>query len=150
MYPKEFGTSHVCLVFEPRLSALPLHSTPLPAWLGHTLNMKNSQALPQSDSESFQWIKWASFSCFSPTGGWWAEGRGGSPVSKVFSWLWRGAALSCPSQPGSRSWCWRQSSGSGTFHTARNRGECPSAGWSLGSGRCGRSHILLQGRQHGY
>lgn len=58
--------------------------------------------------------------------------------------------LSCPSQPGSRSWCWRQSSGSGTFHTARNRGECPSAGWSLGSGRCDKSHILLQGQQHRY
>lgn len=148
MHPTVCGTHHLLTMPEPHLSALLSHS--LLGWAMTPLN--NSQTLPQFDSESpFSESRGRPTPALALLRG---ETRGRerreSPVSVVFSWLWRGAAPSCPSQPGSRSWCWRQSSGSGTFHTARNRGECPSAGWSLGSGKCDTSHIPLQGWEDGY
>lgn len=60
-----------------------------------------------------------------------------------FSWPWHGAAPFCWWRPGSQSWCWPLSNGSGTSRTAGSRGECPSAGWCLASGRCDKSHTPL-------
>lgn len=146
MHPTVYVVHIICL--QSLNSHLPAIDTlSLPARSGHNTTKQQPNPPAVRFRESFSRIKGASDPSFGPSGGEKGGGREGrgSPVLVAFSWLWRGAAPSCPSQPGSRSWCWRQSSGSGTSHTAGNRGECPSAGWSLGSGRCDTSHIPLQG-----
>lgn len=101
MHPTVCGTHHLLTVPEPHLSALLSHS--LLGWAMTPLN--NSQTLPQFDSESpFSESRGRPTPALALLRG---ETRGRerreSPVSVVFSWLWRGAAPSCPSQPGSRS-----------------------------------------------
>lgn len=60
------------------------------------------------------------------------------------SWLWHAAALSCPSQPGIRSWCWQRSSGSDTSRTEGNKDACPSARLCQETDTCDMSHTPLQ------
>lgn len=122
----------------------------LPAWSGHNTTKWQPNPPTVRFRESFFFFAKSrgrptpALALFGGERGRAKRGRG-AQFWWPFSWLWRGAAPSCPSQPGNRSWCWRQSSGSGTSRTAGNRGECPSAGWSLGSGRCDTSRIPLQG-----
>jgi len=104
MHPTVYVVHIICLqCLNSHLPAIDTLS--LPARSGHNTTKRQPNPPAVRFRESFLRIKGASHPSVGLRLGRELEAKrgGGSPVLVAFSWLWRGAAPSCPSQPGNRS-----------------------------------------------